>query len=324
MTESVKPKFFPYDVSKASQTQALTFYIVLPPLAAPGTHSIVIFQLVYSTMNSWSHTIQSTIRLYEKNIKQTVSSYSADFLLREDQVECGGMKIKRISSGKFECYFKSELVEMQFTMQGDERTFGTGTFNYKNGEGAGYLKSSIVPSALVKGSYKCKNVERSFDCFGTAISAIQYLPQQVSSWSLLILAGTEGINMVVYQFEADEKHSCQGVLIEKGLMTEVSNVMTGHNKIMDDWSGYPIPSQISHRAQSIDNKVSIMANLGLTKLIDKIDVLAELPYLVKSFIQKFVSCPYVYQWGENATYKVERNGVIKEVKGWAFQETSYL
>jgi p-aminobenzoyl-glutamate transporter AbgT len=66
--------------------------------------------------------------------------------------------------------------------------------------------------------------------------------------------------------------------------------------------------------------------LSLSRLLDKIDVLGELPYLVRVFIQTFITAPFCYQWMDQvgkATITIENETPI-EIQGLLFNETSFL
>jgi hypothetical protein len=100
-----------------------------------------------------------------------------------------------------------------------------------------------------------------------------------------------------------------------------------HAPELDDFCNHPIPKAITHewkgRTES-DEEIHILLNLNLTKLMDKIDVLAELPYLLRMFVQTFVTAPYVYQWIEDATIVVTKGDSVTEFNGRAFHETTFM
>jgi Svf1-like C-terminal lipocalin-like domain len=53
-------------------------------------------------------------------------------------------------------------------------------------------------------------------------------------------------------------------------------------------------------------------------------VLAELPFLVRKFIQAFITAPFVYQWFETAAAEVTVDGVTSRIEGKVFQECTFL
>jgi hypothetical protein len=79
----------------------------------------------------------------------------------------------------------------------------------------------------------------------------------------------------------------------------VENTTTYHGEQLDSFSGYDIPSSLDHEWSGTTmngEPLSMKLSLKLNNLVDKIDVLAELPFLVRKFIQTFITAPYVYQW----------------------------
>jgi hypothetical protein len=62
----------------------------------------------------------------------------------------------------------------------------------------------------------------------------------------------------------------------------------------------------------------------LKNLLDKIDVLGELPFLVRKFVQTFVTAPFVYQWFESVEARIRVGGQERRVKGRVFHENTFL
>ena len=97
--------------------------------------------------------------------------------------------------------------------------------------------------------------------------------------------------------------------------------------VVDDFSGYAIPGHVHHswKGQTLDGKsVTVDMEIPLTNLLDKIDVLSELPYLVKKFVQTFVTAPYVYQWFQEVEARVVVDGQERVLHGKVFHENTFL
>ena len=110
----------------------------------------------------------------------------------------------------------------------------------------------------------------------------------------------------------------------------LANKTTFHGAELDDFSGYKVPKSITHNLSGtslISGKpVSVTLHIPLSRMLDKIDVLGELPYLVRVFIQTFVTAPFCYQWMDKAavaTVKIGEGEPI-EIKASLFNETSFL
>lgn len=103
--------------------------------------------------------------------------------------------------------------------------------------------------------------------------------------------------------------------------------MVHHDAVYDSFCGHKVPSRITYSIYGTNEKkeeVNVEIQLTTSRLCDKIDVLGELPYLLKMFIQTFITAPYVYQWYERATAIVTIGDTSKSIDGWLFAETSFL
>ena len=128
-----------------------------------------------------------------------------------------------------------------------------------------------------------------------------------------------------------EKHHSQGCLILDGKIVSVllDNKSIFHDAKLDDFSGHDIPSKVTHEWSGFTvgpnpKPIYIKLALDLSKLIDKVDILGELPYLIRVFVQTFVTAPFCYQWLETATAIVGIDGVEREITGRTFHENTIL
>lgn len=106
-----------------------------------------------------------------------------------------------------------------------------------------------------------------------------------------------------------------------------ANKVIHHSLSHDQFSGYKIPESITYILQGTTQdkeRVHIELILSGKRLCSKIDVLGELPYLLKVFIQTFITAPYVYQWYEETSANVTIGDVTRSIKGYLFAETSFL
>ena len=95
----------------------------------------------------------------------------------------------------------------------------------------------------------------------------------------------------------------------------------------DDFSGYQIPKSVKHTWEGVDSSeqpIKIELSLNLDRLLDKIDVLSELPFLVRTFIQTFITAPFVYQWFEYCKVIVTRGSETTVLQGHTFHENTFL
>lgn len=133
---------------------------------------------------------------------------------------------------------------------------------------------------------------------------------------------------------ADDEHFVetkvvQGVLVMDGVRKAflLNNDTKYLDSEIDTFSDYLIPHGLTHEltGKTSDGEiVRVKISLGLHTMIDTIDVLAELPYLLRVFIQTFVTSPFVYQWREDTVVEVDIGGKKTTISGKAFQECTFL
>ncbi|OCF38717.1 survival factor 1 [Kwoniella heveanensis CBS 569] len=106
--------------------------------------------------------------------------------------------------------------------------------------------------------------------------------------------------------------------------------------ILDKETGYPVPSAISFNWESnrINGEGRVSAKVELGKagalvgeggLIEKVDVLAEIPYVIRKGLAAVTGTkPYIYQYHNPATLELSIDGETIPVKGWLFNEASFV
>ena len=104
----------------------------------------------------------------------------------------------------------------------------------------------------------------------------------------------------------------------------------------DKDTGYLAPTGVSFEWEGdrIDGKGGASAKVTLEKagaeigqggLIEKVDVLAEIPYVIRKGLAAVTGTkPYVYQYLNPATLEVKLDDGPVEVKGWLFSEASFV
>ncbi|KAG5643012.1 hypothetical protein DXG03_001750 [Asterophora parasitica] len=131
---------------------------------------------------------------------------------------------------------------------------------------------------------------------------------------------------------------------EEPLNDGVISRTTHLNAVHDPDTSYKAPQQILYEWQapsilpqtSGTAKAKLQVDVGSLEnpkgLIEKVDVLAEIPYVVKMAVNYVAGTkPYIYQWSNPATLSVSGPDSIApglsqglEVSGWLFNEASYI
>ncbi|WWC89211.1 uncharacterized protein L201_004129 [Kwoniella dendrophila CBS 6074] len=111
---------------------------------------------------------------------------------------------------------------------------------------------------------------------------------------------------------------------------------THKSSIKDKETGYLVPSSIEYEWASNkvegEGKVSAKvtqdtagAIVGQGGLIEKVDVLAEIPYVIRKGLAAVTGTkPYIYQYHNQAILNVEIDGESIPVKGYLFNEASFV
>ncbi|WWC94309.1 hypothetical protein V866_001151 [Kwoniella sp. B9012] len=106
--------------------------------------------------------------------------------------------------------------------------------------------------------------------------------------------------------------------------------------IKDKETGYLVPSSIEFEwsAQKVSGEGKVSAKVvqnvagaivGQGGLIEKVDVLAEIPYVIRKGLAAVTGTkPYIYQYLNPATLNVEIDGDSIPVKGYLFNEASFV
>ena len=99
--------------------------------------------------------------------------------------------------------------------------------------------------------------------------------------------------------------------------------------VSDSFSSYLIPSSINFNilGETFDgaSSINIKFESPCKYLCDKIDVLNELPFLLKKFIQAFITAPYIYEWLDETELKVKiGDDEVVTIKGTMFTESTFM
>ncbi|WWD17189.1 hypothetical protein CI109_101627 [Kwoniella shandongensis] len=106
--------------------------------------------------------------------------------------------------------------------------------------------------------------------------------------------------------------------------------------VRDKETSYAIPEGIEFKWEGDrrDGKGRVSADVKLEKagqvlnengLIEKVDVLAEIPYVIRKGLAAVTGTkPFIYQWHNPATLNVTLDGEVIPVKGWLYNEASYV
>jgi hypothetical protein len=210
-----------------------------------------------------------------------------------------------------------------------------------NASAAGFVSHKFWPRAESKGTFIINHQVHEIEGDGMFVHAIQGMQPQLiaSNWNFIDFHSKEA-SIGMMQFQTTKQYGSvninQGSLVLNNQLVCVS--VDNHVELMDlekdpeteydipkrvklTWKGKTIKEQESDETKD----VSIVMVVEIKNLIDKIDVLAEIPFVIRKIVQTFVVKPYIYQWLDKATAEItigDQEKILTE--GRCFQELVFV
>ncbi|KAI9098875.1 oxidative stress survival, Svf1-like protein [Phlyctochytrium arcticum] len=325
-------------VLTSGATEANTFYL------HTHTGDMVLVQIAYSSLNSWSPSVQvsasfhgsdnKTKKRYTANISGSSLTVASDGI----SVTCENLtSVYNKDTQSFHVTLKAApalVVDLVFKATDGITSTGKVPFKKALGDAEGYVSSQFIPRATVTGTLFIDGKMHDATGLGLFVHALQVKPQCVARWAFADLHAPNG-SLLLYQYEM-----CQGygydfnqrtegtlTLADKTIALSLDGNVTLLKKTHDDFSGYEIPSAVSYTLSgttSTSEPFTLTMTLPLSHMIDKIDLLSELPFLLRKVIQTFITAPFVYQWFEETEAVVKIGETEHTLKGRLFHENVFL
>ena len=131
--------------------------------------------------------------------------------------------------------------------------------------------------------------------------------------------------------------SCGSTTVRvSGIVTDdkilFANTQTGHVKhtetVADAVNDWPEPSSASYKweGKTEDGKeVSALLEGSLGPRLDRVDIMGEIPAIVKSFVATAAGTkPYIYQFGPKPTLEITVGDETKKEEGKLFAEATFI
>lgn len=210
-----------------------------------------------------------------------------------------------------------------------------------NASAAGFVSHKFWPRAESKGTFIINHQVHEIEGDGMFVHAIQGMQPQLiaSNWNFIDFHSKEA-SIGMMQFQTTKQYGSvninQGSLVLNNKLICVS--VDNHVELMDlekdteteydipkrvklTWKGKTIKEQESDETKD----VTIVMVVEIKNLIDKIDVLAEIPFVIRKIVQAFVVKPYIYQWLDKATAEITIGDQAKFLtEGRCFQELVFV
>ncbi|KAI8391059.1 oxidative stress survival, Svf1-like protein [Radiomyces spectabilis] len=333
-----------WTLASGSSTENQIFYITTPS----GGFAFV--QLIHSNIGIWNPTISFTCRFYDpsKNINVFKNINMSKFELSTDRrsVKTDNMNITLLpdqQTFKVQITHPELVVSLDFTRVdrgfkvGEGKTYLGGD----KGSAAGFVSHKFWPRAVAKGTFIIDKQLHEIDGDGMFIHAIQGMQPQLiaSNWNFVNFQAKDAA-LSMMQFQTTKQYGAvninQGSLVLNGKLICVS--VDNHVELLDlqkdTDTDYDIPQRIkltwkgktiAEEGNTEDTKdVQVTMVVTVKNLIDKIDVLAEIPWFLKKLVQTFVVKPYIYQWLDTATAEIKVGDETVTVDGQCYQELVFV
>ncbi|CAG8467127.1 8977_t:CDS:2 [Ambispora gerdemannii] len=330
----VTPKDLEWTLASGSSTETQTFYLT----TNEGHFAFV--QMVHSNIGVWSPTIQFTARFFGGGINTFKSVNMSNFKLSQDKrsATADNMAIKlddTCTRYKVTLNHKTELT-VEFEIERVDRSFKIGEGKtYFGKDQKGFVEHKFWPKCKVTGNIVVDG--RAFDVSGTGlfVHAIQSMkPHLIATrWNFLSFQAPNA-SLAMMEFETTPQYGStkvnQGSLIvnDKLVGVSVENAAEFLETELDPQTGYHIPNVIHYtwKGKTLETGEEFQASLKIRPetLMDKIDVLNEVPYFLKKIVQAFVAKPYIYQWFNAATVEITIGSNKLTSTGKLFNEATFI
>ncbi|CAM0140573.1 putative cell survival pathways protein [Umbelopsis sp. WA50703] len=330
----LQPSDLEWTLASGSSTENQVFYVTTP------TGGFAFVQLIHSNVGLWNPTISFTCRFFEPesntNFFRTITT--DNFVLSADRrsVKTDHMSITSDPTfSKYSVSIKHPDLVVSLEVERVDRGFKVGEGKAYLGS-AGFVSHKFWPRCQAKGTFIVEGAVHEMEGLSTFIHAIQGMQPQLiaSNWNFCNFQSAEA-TLTMMQFQTTKQYGAvdvnQGALVLDGKLTCVSvdNHVELSDMEIDPETEYEIPKTIklTWNGKTIDEDakdVKITMNVSVSNLLDKIDVLNEIPWVIRKLVQTFVVKPYIYQWLDKGTAEIQIGEKTITTEGQCFQELVFV
>ena len=299
-------------------------------------------QVIHSNVMGIKTTAQFTFRLFNNNTGATdpnatwTSTALEDFRIEGSNFYAKDLSI--ISSGdNNETYTLTSKVNPESEVELVVTRLTPGVIFGKDGTTLygddienpwGSMRHVFWPRCSSKGTIKLKNSTVTIDGYTMFVMAMQGMKPHhaAKSWNFLNFQ-SENFSAVQMEFTTPRSYATTKVNVailaskDKIIATSINNNVEHLNSEVDE-VGWPVPKAITFNFTSgTDDAVVAKVGGELPQLVERVDVMAEIPQFVKNIVSGVAGAkPYIYQFCNTLT--IEYNGVSEE--GIAFNEATFI
>ncbi|ORX78799.1 oxidative stress survival, Svf1-like protein [Basidiobolus meristosporus CBS 931.73] len=323
-----------WTLAGGSATESATFYIKL------DDGGLLFVQLAHSSIGL-SPTVQTTAQYLSDGIHkfETLNRSSRTFKTSPDKssVSVEGLSIQnnpknrgldvKASINSLNVDFKFSIVDCGFQI-GEGKTF------FREITATNFICHQSFPKGLVEGTVTIDGQTRQISGQGYYIHAVLGMkPHEVATKCNLITlqSGDNALSLLHFDtpncFDNIPVTQSSLILNNKLVAVTVQNTARYVTTKTDPENGYEVPTEVHYTmdGDTVDGKpFHCEATIKLSNLLTKVDVLSELPYILRKIIQYLFTKPYVYQYYDDAEVVATIGDEKVTFDGRAFFECSFL
>jgi len=295
-------------------------------------------QIVYSSM-SVNVTTQVSAKFWNKDVNQfaTKTGKGSSLSLSEDKRSCSALDSAFTSLSADEFHYKITAGFDPKKIKYDLDFTSTCPYGYQtekipfdpNSSKNGYCIHRFIPTGRVTGTVIVNGTEIKIN--GTALysHAVQQSPQFCKRWNLITMNnGTDGLMMLEFVNKAQSVGKAGLVLDNKLVGVATDCTVTQVSSEIDSDTKYDVPTEMKYviKGKTIEGEKPFTATLTMkpSNQVDRIDCLSFLPFIIRKFVQSFISKPFIYQWLDEGEIELTIGDEKRTIKGLVLQETSHV
>ncbi|RKP12677.1 Svf1-like-domain-containing protein [Piptocephalis cylindrospora] len=330
------PEGIRWTLASGASTETQTYYVAL------DDGCFFFLQVAYANFG-FGPNVQLSYRYYDPKNPSISDFRSANlsaskFKLSEDN---RSFHMNEVSSSTKDGHNFSVLLSFkekaQFTLTAETEAFrlGKGRTTFGVGEDASYIAHDWVLQSRSEGIITLKDRStRSLNGTATLVHAIQRgRPYALATkWRFAVAYGKRlTCNMI--SFQTSEKWGSQwvgqsGIAIDGKMLGATDQVFGEPDGEEEDVvSGYSIPTGQTYWCEGIlsdGRPCKVKFHAPMKQLVERIDLLAQLPWMLRKVIQTFVTRPFLYQWWETVKATITLGDEVIEEDIQLLQEASFM
>lgn len=328
---------FGWKVPTSTNVETQTFYFTCLKTGYVG-----FAQVIHSNLMGVHTTAQFTFRMYNFNGNHEddvwTSTKLEEFRCEGSNFYANGLSIELDEDNKLytvkSTVNEQSVVDLTMVKLVPGVIFGDNGFTYYGDDLAnpwGSMRHLFWPRCTVKGTVKSGTKVFEIEGYTMFVMALQGMKPQhaAKAWNFLNFQ-SETYAAVQMEFTTPRSYASTKVNIailatnDKILSCSINNSIV-HEQAKVDEVGWPVPKAITFNFDGVDadNKPVVGKVSGdLTNLVERVDVLAEIPQFIKNIASGVSGTnPYIYQYCNNLEITIDESD--KET-GIAFSEATFI